>query len=135
MKPTTVNANIDDVFGTLVTVDHRDMDMRLADSDERGVFRDNAEWNHKAIVCDGGRVILDIHEWEGDDTDYEEETDLYGAVYYTVFALSDVEGRPTFVEYDGGVYQYCKDTDLSDFLDFALPQVMEASAWSRGAVA
>lgn len=131
MKPTTIDADMSNVDGQPVTVDVGDFDMRLADSDERGVFRDNAEWNHKAIVCAGGQVILDIHEWEGDDTDYEQETELYGAVYYTVLALKD----STFVEYDGGTFQYEKDTDLFDFLSFALPQVIQAAAWSRGAIA
>ena len=99
MKPATIDADMSNVDGQPVTVDVGDFDMRLADSDERGVFRDNAEWN--------------------------------GAVYYTVLALKD----STFVEFDGGTFQYEKDTDLSDLLRFALVQVIRASAWSRGAVA
>ena len=131
MKPATIDADMSNVDGQPVTLEPSDLDIRLADSDERGVFRDNAEWNHKAIVCDKGHVILDIHEWEGDDTDYEQETELYGAVYYTVLALKD----STFVEFDGGIFQYDKDSDLSDLLRFALVQVIRASAWARGAVA
>ena len=73
MKPATIDADMSNVDGQPVTVDVGDFDMRLADSDERGVFRDNAEWNDKAFVCDHGRVILDIHEWEDDEPEYDRD--------------------------------------------------------------
>ena len=131
MKPATIDADMSNVDGQPVTGGVGEVAMRRADSGGRGGCGGSAEWNHKAIVCADGHVILDIHEWEGDDTDYEQETELYGAVYYTVLALKD----STFVEYDGGTFQYEKDTDLFDFLSFALPQVIQAAAWSRGAIA
>ena len=133
MKPTTVEADMSNVDGQPVTVDVGDFDMRLADSDERGVFRDNAECNHKAIVCADGHVILDIHEWEDDDTDYDAEPDLYGAVYYNILVL---EGS-TYVDFDGGIFQYKKDSTMWDFLWYALDQVLRASYYldDRGVVA
>ena len=112
MKPATIDADMSNVDGQPVTVDVGDFDMRLADSDERGVFRDNAEWNDKAFVCDHGRVILDIHEWEDDDTDYEQEDAPAGKIYYNIYSY---EGGQ-WVEEDGGVMAYEFRETLGDWL-------------------
>lgn len=133
MQPTTVDGDTTYVWGKLHYLEFPDNNIRLADSEERGVLRPDAVWNDKAFVCDHGRVILDIHEWEDDDTDYDSNPDLYGAVYYNILVL---EGS-TYVDFDGGIFQYGKDSTLWDFLWYALDQVLRASYYldDRGAVA
>ena len=133
MQPTTVDGDTTYVWGKLHYLEPSDNNIRLADSEERGVLRPDAVWNDKAFVCDHGRVILDIHEWEDDDTDYDAEPDLYGAVYYNILVL---EGS-TYVDFDGGIFQYEKDSTLFDLLVFVSEQVDRAERYimGRGAVA
>lgn len=133
MQPTTVDGDTTYVWGKLHYLEPSDNNIRLADSEERGVLRPDAVWNDKAFVCDHGRVILDIHELEDDDTDYDAEPDLYGAVYYNILVL---EGS-TYVDFDGGIFQYEKDSTLFDLLVFVSEQVDRAERYimGRGAVA
>ena len=112
MQPTTVDGDTTYGWGKLHYLEPSDNNIRLADSDERGVFRDNAEWNDKAFVCDHGRVILDIHEWEDDDTDYEQEDAPAGKIYYNIYSY---EGGQ-WVEEDGGVMAYEFRETLGDWL-------------------
>ena len=128
MQPTTVDGDTTYVWGKLHYLEPSDNNIRLADSEERGVLRPDAVWNDKAFVCDHGRVILDIHELEDDDTDYDAEPDLYGAVYYNILVL---EGS-TYVDFDGGIFQYEKDSTLFDLLVFVSEQVDRAERYIMG---
>lgn len=133
MQPTTVDGDTTYVWGKLHYLELSDNNIRLADSEERGVLRPDAVWNDKAFLICHDKVVLDVHEWEDDDTDYDAEPDLYGAVCYNILVL---EGS-TYVDFDGGIFQYEKDSTLFDLLVFVSEQVDRAERYimGRGAVA
>ena len=130
MIPTTTTISTGYVNGRLFKLEPRDAAIRLAG--DRPKDR-NTEWNEKAFLICHDRVVLDIHEWEDDDTDYDSNPDLYGAVYYDIMVPDkDFDGSTTFVVHDGGIFQYGKDSTLFDLLVFVNDQTDRAEEFVMG---
>ena len=130
MIPATTSIGTGYVNGRLFKLEPRDAAIRLAG--DRPKDR-NTEWNEKAFLICHDRVVLDIHEWEDDDTDYDSNPDLYGAVYYDIMVPDeDAEGGTTFVVHDGGIFQYGKDATLFDLLVFVNEQTDRAEEFVMG---
>ena len=135
MRPATTTIGTGYVYGKLFKLEPRDASIRLAG--DRLKDR-NTEWNDKAFLICHDKVVLDVHEWDEDDTDYDSNPDLCGAVYYDIMVPGeDFDGSTTFVVEDGGVFQYGKDSTLFDLLVFVSEQVDRAERYimGRGAVA
>lgn len=135
MIPATTTIGTGYVNGRLFKLEPRDAAIRLAG--DRPKDR-NTAWNDKAFLICHDKVVLDVHEWDEDDTDYDSNPDLYGAVYYDIMVPGeDIDGSTTFVVEDGGIFQYGKDSTLFDLLVFVSEQVdrAERCIMGRGAVA
>ena len=135
MIPATTTIGTDYVYGKLFKLEPRDASIRLAG--DRLKDR-NTEWNDKAFLICRDKVVLDVHEWDEDDTDYDSNPDLCGAVYYDIMVpFKDTDGSTTCVVEDGGVFQYEKDSTLFDLLVFVSEQVdrAERCIMGRGAIA
>ena len=73
----------EELDGKIVKLELEDLDIVLAPDYEKGVVRDKEPWcNINFTFWDGQEErMLHIHEWEDDDTDYEQEDAPAGKIY------------------------------------------------------
>lgn len=104
----------EELDGKIVKLELEDLDIVLAPDYEKGVVRDKEPWcNINFTFWDGQEErMLHIHEWEDDDTDYEQEDAPAGKIYYNIYSY---EGGQ-WVEEDGGVMAYEFRETLGDWL-------------------